>query len=110
MRIPPNRIFNHNSHLNDDKRSFRIASTFPLIDNLQGWDSCGSVRRPESDRDFSDPVVFGQKGSVLVPDLDRVWSLACSIVGRTGLRSRFTRYISGRTDSVLGLPEISNIW
>ena len=33
-----------------------------------------------------------------------------SIVGRIGLSSRFTRYISGRTESVLGLSEISNIW
>ena len=30
LRNPPNRIFNHNSHLNDDKRSFQIASTYSI--------------------------------------------------------------------------------
>ena len=61
-----------------------------------GFGRVSPMPRPESNRDFSDPVVFGQKGSVLVG---------------FSLSSRFTRYISGRTVCiVLGQSEISNIW
>jgi hypothetical protein len=40
-----------------------------------GFGRVSPTPRPESDRDFFYPVVFRQKGSVLLPDPDRVRSL-----------------------------------
>jgi hypothetical protein len=73
----------------------------------QGWDSVGSVRLPDpSPTEISRTRPCSDRRDLFDPG--PVSSM--SIVGRTGLSSRFTRYISGRTVCILGQSEISNIW
>jgi hypothetical protein len=62
-----------------------------------GFGRGSPMPRTESDRDFSDPVVFGQKVSILVPDPVRVRSLTCQLSVGSVCSYVLTRQMSGRT-------------
>jgi hypothetical protein len=62
-----------------------------------GFGRVSPMPRPESDRDFSDTVVFGQKGSVLIADPVRVRSFACQLSVGSVCSYILTREMSGRT-------------
>src|SRR5271170_527533 len=62
-----------------------------------GFGRGSPMPRTKSDRDFSDPAVFGQKGSVLVLDPVQVRSLVCQLLVGWVCSYVLTRQMSGRT-------------